>query len=75
MMYQMEGPYALSADPPVWADYRRTIDEAGIDLELEPIEKWAFYDSVTTDDHVLTIQTADTQTFANVLLTIGAQVS
>jgi len=75
MMYQTEGPYALSADPPVWADYRRTIDEAGIDLELEPIEKWAFYDSVTTDDHVLTIQTADTQTFENVLLTFGAQVS
>ena len=74
MMYETDGPYALSEDPPVWADYRRTIAAAGLDLELEPIEKWAFYDAVNTGDHVLTIQTADQQRFANLLLTVGVRM-
>ena len=74
MMYETTGPYALSEDPPVWADYRRTIAAAGLSLELQPLEKWDFYDTVTTDDHVLTIQTADVQRYANVLLTIGVRM-
>jgi L-fucose mutarotase len=41
---------------------------------LEPIEKWAFYDAVKTANHVLTIQTADQQRFANLLLTIGVRM-
>jgi L-fucose mutarotase len=41
---------------------------------LQPIEKWAFYEAVSTPDHVLTIQTADTQRYANVLLTIGVRM-
>lgn len=74
MMYETTGPYALTEDPPVWADYRRTIAGAGLELELQPLEKWDFYDAVTTDDHVLTIQTADVQRYANVLLTIGVRM-
>jgi L-fucose mutarotase len=74
MMYQTTGQYALTEDPPVWNDYRKTIESLGIDLPLEPIEKWAFYDAVSTPDHVLTIQTADQQRFANVLLTIGVRM-
>ena len=74
MMYETAGPYALSADPPVWADYRRALTAAGLKLELEPIEKWAFYEAVRTPDHVLTIQTADQQRFANLLLTIGVRM-
>jgi L-fucose mutarotase len=50
------------------------IREAGLDLELEPIEKWDFYEAVATPDHVLTIQTADQQRFANVLLSIGVRM-
>jgi len=73
MMYETEGQYALEADPPVWADYRKTMKAAGLDLELEPIEKWSFYDAVATPDHILTIQTGDQQRFANVLLTIGCR--
>lgn len=73
MMYETTGPYALSEDPPVWADFRRSVKEAGLEIPLEPLEKWAFYDAVMTPDHVLTIQTADQQTFANVLLTIGVR--
>ena len=73
MMYEKTGQYALQEDPPVWADYRRVIREAGLSLSLDPIEKWAFYDAVATPDHVLTIQTADQQRFANVLLTVGVR--
>ena len=74
MMYETDGPYALTEDPPVWAEYRQTIADSGSDLQLEPIEKWAFYDAVNTGDHVLTIQTADQQRFANLLLTVGVRM-
>lgn len=74
MMYETTGPYSLTADPPVWADYRRSINEAGLNLSLQPIEKWAFYDAVATPDHVLTIQTADQQRYANILLSIGVRM-
>ena len=74
MMYEKTGQYALSEDPPVWADYRRVIREAGLDLKLEALEKWAFYEAVATADHVLTIQTGDQQRFANVLLTVGVRM-
>jgi L-fucose mutarotase len=74
MMYETTGPYALNEHPPVWAEYRRTIKAAGLALELEPIEKWEFYKAVSTSDHVLTIQTADQQRFANLLLTIGVRM-
>src|SRR5947207_13601946 len=74
MMYEREGPYALQEDPPVWEEYRATLRAAGLSLALEPIEKWAFYEAVATPDHVLTVQTADQQRFANVLLTVGVRM-
>jgi L-fucose mutarotase len=64
----------LTEDPPVWVEYRRELIASGSDLELEPIEKWAFYEAVATPDHVLTIQTADQQRFANLLLTVGVRM-
>src|SRR5258706_2988643 len=70
MMYEKTGPYALSEDPPVWGQFRKAIEDAGLSLELAPIEKWEFYKVVTTSDHVLTIQTADQQRFANLFLTV-----
>jgi L-fucose mutarotase len=74
MMYEKTGPYALVEDPPVWANYRRVMKDAGLKLELEPIEKWEFYKAVATPEHVLTIQTADQQRFANLLLTMGVRM-
>jgi L-fucose mutarotase len=74
MIYTKDDPYALDADPPVWNDYRKIIKESGLDLELKPIEKWNFYDAVATVDHVLTIQTADRQRYANILLSIGVRM-
>jgi L-fucose mutarotase len=66
-------PYALGGDPPVWAEYRQVLQGAGADIELEPIEKWQFYDAVASRDHVLTIQTADQALWANLLLTVGVR--
>lgn len=74
MMYEKTGPYALQEDPPVWAQFRSAIKSAGLSLELQPIEKWEFYKAVATPDHILTIQTADQQRFANLLLTIGVRM-
>src|SRR5437868_10715669 len=55
MGYERTGPYALTEDPPVWAQYRQAIKEAGLSVELQPIEKWEFYKVVAANDHVLTI--------------------
>jgi len=74
METETSGPYALDGDPPVWDDYRQTIQAAGLQLELQPTEKWKFYEAVNTNDHVLTIQTADQQRYANLLLTIGVRM-
>ena len=75
MDYERTGPYALKADPPVWADYRSVFKKAKLDVKLQPIEKWDFYKAVATPDHVLTIQTADQQRFANLLLVMGVRIS
>jgi L-fucose mutarotase len=74
MMYETTGLYKLTEDPPVWDEYRKTLFDTETNLKLEPIEKWAFYDAVATPDHILTIQTADQQRFANILLTIGVRM-
>ena len=74
MGYETEGPYALAEDPPAWDEYRAVIREAGLPLQLEPIFKWDFYEAVATPDHVLTVQTADQQRFANLLLSVGVRM-
>ena len=74
METETSGPYALDGDPPVWDEYRETIRAAGLDVELRPTEKWAFYEAVSTNDHILTIQTADQQRYANILLTVGVRM-
>jgi L-fucose mutarotase len=74
MTPERTGPYALPGDPPVWDEFRKAIAAAGLDLALKPIEKWDFYKAVETPDHILTIQTADQQRFANLLLTIGVRM-
>ena len=74
MMYETSGQYALHEDPPVWSQYRQTIASAKLKLDLVPMEKWEFYKAVATPDHVLTVQTADQQRFANLLLTVGVRM-
>src|SRR5262245_1837463 len=74
MAQEESDPYALDGDPPVWHEYREVIRRAGLSLQLEPIKKWSFYEAVATLDHVLTVQTADMQRFANLLLSIGVRM-
>ena len=68
-----DDPYALGGDPPIWNDYRRIFQTAGVPVELKPIEKWQFYDAVASRDHVLTIQTAEQALWANLLITVGVR--
>jgi L-fucose mutarotase len=64
---------ATPGDPPVWSEYRRILAAAGSTVELVPIVKWDFYEAVASADHVLTIQTADTAPWANLLLSLGCR--
>jgi L-fucose mutarotase len=73
MQPETSGPYAMTTDPPVWAQYRQIFQDEQLDVQLEPIEKWEFYKHVSTPDHVLTVQTADQALFANLLLAIGVR--
>ena len=68
-----DDPYALKGDPPIWDEYRQIFSQASSSIVLQPIPKWEFYDAVASRDHVLTIQTADQQLWANLLLTIGVR--
>ena len=64
---------ATPGDPPVWEEYRRILAAAQAPCALTPIVKWDFYKAVASDDHVLTIQTADTRPWANLLLSLGCR--
>ena len=70
-----DDPYAREGEPPVWGEYRQKIQTAGLNLELQPISKWEFYDAVNSPDHVLTIQTADQSLWANLLLVMGCRTA
>jgi L-fucose mutarotase len=74
MMYESSDPYTLAGDPPVWNEYREILRRTGLNLKLEPIKKWDFYEAVATPDHVLTVQTGDMQRFANLLLSVGVRM-
>jgi len=70
-----DDPYASEGDPPIWDEYRSIFKKADLDLELEPIDKWDFYEAVDSREHVLTIQTADQALWANLLLSVGCRTS
>jgi len=65
--------YAKVGEPPVWNQFRKTVNAAGLGLPLVPILKWDFYQAVESKDHVLTVQTGDLALWANVLLTLGCR--
>lgn len=68
-------PYSKVGEPPAWNEYRKILKEIHPDKSLGSIMKWDFYDAVSSDDHVLTIQTADQALWANVLLTVGVRMA
>ena len=67
--------YAQKGEPSVWNEYREILRESGCKLVIEPIQKWDFYEAVSSIDHVLTIQTGDQSLWANILLTMGCRQS
>jgi len=74
MDYERTGPYALAKDPPVWEEFRTIMRNHKLPCELQLVEKWQFYKEVSVPSHILTVQTADTQIFANLVLDIGVRM-
>ena len=75
METETSGPYALDGDPPVWDDYRETIKQAKLGFGTPADRQMGFiYEAVSTPGSVLTIQSADQQRYANILLTIGVRM-
>jgi L-fucose mutarotase len=68
-----DDPYASKGEPPVWQEFRGILKEARLNLALEPVQKWSFYEQVQSPDHVLTIQTGDLALWANLLLIMGCR--
>lgn len=66
-------PLSKSGEPPIWTEFRQIIRAAGVDVPLEPISRWDFYEAASSPRQVLTIQTADQALYANLLLTIGVR--
>ncbi len=67
-----DDPYAKFGEPAAWEEFRPIAAGAGI-TDVSPIPKWDFYQAVESPDHVLTVQTADTALWANVLVTVGCR--
>ena len=74
MDYARVGPYALSEEPPIWAEMRailRGVGAAAAEVDLSLLERFKFYESAGGPDVALSIATGDQRLYANVLLTIG----
>ena len=71
MQYATSGPYGLSSDPEIWADFRSVLQQSGYTKPLNTIERFAFYEAAGTPDVALTIATGEQRIYANLLLTIG----
>jgi L-fucose mutarotase len=71
MQYATTGPYALTSEPEIWADFRTVLQQAGYQRPLDSIERFAFYEAAGTPDVALTIATGEQRIYANLLLTIG----
>jgi L-fucose mutarotase len=59
--------------PAIWAEFESILAEAGVRTPLAQVERFEFYRVASSDQHVLTIQTAEQRTYANLQLTIGVR--
>ncbi len=59
---------ADGADLPLFAEFRTILD-----LHLETLERFAFYDAARADDLAVLVATADERHYANILLTVGVR--
>lgn len=71
MDYARTGPYALSKDPAIWAEFSRILKSEQLSPDLQRIEQYKFYDVAGQPDVCLTIATGEQRIYANLLLTIG----
>jgi L-fucose mutarotase len=67
-----DGAYAVDDTPSIWAEFERVLAEHGNPLQVEPVERHAFYALVGTPQVALVVVSADTRWYANVMLRIGA---
>ena len=66
------GPYAMVEDPPIWAKYRKILkDHSDFRGNLTPLQKPPFNEQARSEDLCLVIASAETQIWANIMLTIG----
>jgi L-fucose mutarotase len=67
-----EGPEAMKTDPPIWGAFRKTLKErANFTAPLIELLKPQFVQQAMSPDVCLVIATAETQIWANCLVTIG----
>jgi L-fucose mutarotase len=71
MDYARTGAYALKEDPTIWNEFRQILHEGQVDVELDKVERFKFYELAGTPDVCLTIATGEQRVYANLLLTIG----
>jgi L-fucose mutarotase len=55
-------------EPPIFSEFREILPS---DVELDPLERFAFYSAAKEDDVALLIATGEERVYANILLTIG----
>ena len=65
------GAYAMKNDPPIFEEFRKILKARNAALELNKLERFAFYDAAGGKDVTLTIATGEQKIYANILLTIG----
>ena len=66
-----DGPYAMPADPPIWAEFRALLAANGFTGPLQQLERFAFYEAGRGADVALAVATGEQRIYANILLTIG----
>ena len=71
MDYARTGPNALEKDPPIWNEFRQLLHDASMDLELDRVERFKFYEMAGKPEVCLIIASGDKRIFANLMLTIG----
>jgi len=72
MAPETSGAYAMKTEPPIWADFRRILKEhADFTGEMIKLQKPEFHAQARSEDTAVVIATAETQIFANILITIG----
>jgi L-fucose mutarotase len=71
MLPVTSGPYALPADPPIWGEFRRILDEGGVDVQFDKVQRFPLFAAASDPNVALTIATGEQRLYANLLLQIG----